>query len=197
MNRAIARKIFRLYIESPIVALMVHLKISPNFVTLIGLLIALSSTYFISAGLFACGGLMLLASGIFDLFDGALARATCKTTIFGALLDSLVDRISEAAILFGLLIWYLSVHSTLGAILTWATLISSFTVSYTRARAEGLGVSITNGIMTRPERVTLMSIGLILGHWWTPIIQISLGIITALSVITTIQRILQVSKNLK
>ena len=176
---------------------MVHLKISPNFVTLIGLLVALLSTYFISTGLFACGGLMLLASGIFDLFDGALARATCKTTIFGALLDSLVDRISESAILFGLLIWYFSVHSTLGAILTWATLISSFTVSYTRARAEGLGVPITNGIMTRPERVTLMSIGLISGHWWTPIIQISLGIITALSVITTIQRILQVNKNLK
>ena len=96
---------------------------------------------------------MLVFSSIFDLLDGALARATGKVTRFGALLDSVVDRVSEAIVLFGLLVYYVSSDVTAGVLLVYLALASSVMVSYLRARSEGLGVDCEVGVMTRARSV--------------------------------------------
>ena len=196
MNRATARKAFSSYIEAPAVGLLTRLGLSPNSLTLIGLLIAVASASLLSVGLLAAGGAALLVSGVFDLFDGAVARATGRATRLGALLDSLVDRVSEAAVLLGLLLFFLGNASTSGAVLVYAALVGSVMVSYVRARAEGLGVDCTRGVMTRPERVAVLGVGLIAGQWWAPLVQVALGVIAALTAVTTVQRVLYVRRAL-
>ncbi len=141
---------------------------------------------------------MLLTSGAFDLLDGAVARATGRVTRFGALLDSVVDRVSEAAILLGLLVFYLSrppsFDSDLGASLVFIALAGSVMVSYVRARAEGLGVECNLGVMTRPERVVTLGVGLVVGQWWLPAASVALGAIAALTIVTTVQRVAHVRR---
>ena len=151
------------YVENPVVLLLRRLGLSPNLVTIIGLLISGVGAYFIGTGQWWIGGLVVLFAGIFDLFDGALARATNGESRFGALLDSTVDRLSEAIVLFGLLAYYLSRDHDIGSILVYAAIIGSIMVSYLRARSEGLGIDCKVGVMTRPERVALVGIGLIVG----------------------------------
>ena len=141
------------YVENPVVSLLRRLGLNPNLVTIVGLLISGVGAYFISAGQWWIGGLVVLFAGIFDLFDGALARATSSVSRFGALLDSTVDRVSEAVVLLGLLAYYLSRDDDVGSILVYAAIIGSIMVSYLRARSEGLGIDCKVGVMTRPERV--------------------------------------------
>ena len=153
MNRTAARKVVSSYLETPVVAILRRIGLSPNSVTLLGLVVAGASAYLLSIGNLWAGGVVLLASGMFDFFDGALARASGRASSFGALLDSVVDRLSEAAVLLGLLVYYLQQDSTEGAVLVYLALAGSIMVSYLRARAEGLGIECKVGIMTRPERV--------------------------------------------
>ena len=195
MNRADARELLSRYVEAPAAKLLVRLGFSPNGITLVGLLIAGASAVLLSAGQLAAGGGVLLFSGIFDLFDGAVARSTGRVTSFGALLDSVVDRVSEAVVLMGLLVFYLDQGPTYGPVLVFGACVGSIMVSYVRARAEGLGIECKKaGIMTRPERVAALGTGLIVGQWWTPAVLIVLGAILALTVVTTIQRMVVVSR---
>ena len=140
---------------------------------------------------------MLLLSGVFDILDGAVARATGHTTQFGAFLDSTIDRASEGLVLLGLLIYFLDNSSSLEVMLVYLALAGSFLVSYVRARAEGLGVECTVGVMTRPERVVLLGAALIISHWWLPVVSIVLGITVSLTIVTTIQRIFHVRGHLE
>ncbi|HUV45912.1 MAG TPA: CDP-alcohol phosphatidyltransferase family protein, partial [Dehalococcoidia bacterium] len=127
------------YITNPIVAVLGKSRLKPNTLTFIELAISIGVAYAIVTGYFLLGGVLVLVSGLFDLLDGALARFTKQSTKFGAILDSAVDRISEAAIFCGLLIWYLPKEgATLEIVAIFAALIGSFLVSYIRARAEGL-----------------------------------------------------------
>ena len=153
------------YVESPVVRILLRLGISPNLVTIVGLLISGVGAYFIGAAQWWIGGLVVLFAGIFDLFDGALARAANSESRFGALLDSTVDRVSEAVVLLGLLWYYLSTDNDVGSILVYVAIIGSIMVSYLRARSEGLGIECKVGVMTRPERVAVVGFGLIVGHW--------------------------------
>ena len=200
MNRAAARRALSLYFETPAAKLLARLGVSPNLVTLFGLVAAGGSAYLLSTGRLWPGGAVLFASGAFDLLDGALARATGRASSFGALLDSVVDRLSEAVVLLGLLIFYAEsspTHSTEGTVLVYLALVGSVMVSYLRARAEGLGIECSMGIMTRPERIVILSFGLVLGHWWPTTVLVVLGIIAGLTLLTSAQRLLHSWRVLK
>ena len=188
-SRDQTRQIITDYVENPVVRVLRRLGLKPNLVTLIGLLISGAGAYFIAIGQWWIGGLVVLFAGIFDLFDGALARATGSASRFGALLDSTVDRVSEAVVLLGLLVYYLSTNDDIGSILVYAAIIGSIMVSYLRARSEGLGIDCKVGVMTRPERVAIVGIGLIVGHWEPNVMLIVLGVISALTVFTAVHRL--------
>ena len=197
MNRADARKVLSSYLEQPVAGALAKIGLTPNIVTLLGLAVAVAGAYLIGIGILWAGGIVLLASGVFDLFDGALARLTGRTSNFGALLDSVVDRVSEAVILLGLLIYYVQLSSTEGLVLVYLALAGSIMVSYLRARAEGLGIECSVGVMTRPERVVTLGVGLIIGQWWPTVVLVVLGVIAGLTFLTTIQRLIHAWRLLK
>ena len=193
-GRDSARQAVADYVERPVARLLARLGLTPNLVTLIGLAIAGAGAYTIAIGQWWVGGLIVLFAGVFDLFDGALARATGKESDFGALLDSTIDRVSEAVVLLGLLAFYLSADDDLGAILVYVALVGSIMVSYMRARSEGLGIDCKVGVMTRPERVAAVGIGLIVGHWLPVVVLVVLGAIGALTTVTAIHRLIHTSR---
>jgi CDP-diacylglycerol--glycerol-3-phosphate 3-phosphatidyltransferase len=197
MNRTEARRVFSSYVETPVARLLARLGLTPNAVTLLGLAVAGGSAYLLSIGNLWAGGVVLLFSGIFDLFDGALARLTGRVTKFGAFLDSMIDRVSEAVVLLGLLVFYIHRASTEGTVLVYLALVGSIMVSYLRARAEGLGIECKVGIMTRPERVAVLGAGLVIGHWWPTAVLIVLGAIAGLTILTSAQRLFHAWKTLK
>jgi CDP-diacylglycerol--glycerol-3-phosphate 3-phosphatidyltransferase len=168
--------------------------VTPNMLTVMGFLVSVAAAVLIAKEYFLAGGLVVLLAGAFDLLDGPLARATGKTTRFGAFLDSTLDRLSEAAVLAGILAYYAYHEGTWESLLAYATFVGSVMVSYLRARAEGLGVKCEVGIFTRAERVVVMSIGLIVGQWIDQAIPVMLGIITALAFFTVIQRLIHVQR---
>ena len=193
-GRDSARQAVADYVERPVARLFSRVGLTPNAVSLIGLAIAGGGAYVIAIGNWWAGGLIVLFAGIFDLFDGALARATGKVSDFGALLDSTIDRVSEAVVLLGLLAFYLSKNNDLGSILVYVALVGSIMVSYMRARSEGLGIDCKVGVMTRPERVAAIGIGLIVGHWVPVVVMVVLGVIGALTTVTAIHRLIHTSR---
>ena len=190
MDRTTARRALSSYLEAPAVGLVDRLGLSPNGVTLLGLLVAGGSAYLLSVGYLLAGGLVLLASGALDLLDGALARATDRVSPSGALLDSVVDRISEAVVLLGLLVFYMRDSTIEGTVLVYLALVGSLMVSYMRARAEGLGIECKTGVMTRPERVIVLVIGLVVAEWWPVAVLVVLATIALLTFLTSGQRLL-------
>ena len=183
---------------SPIVdgiaRVFVKLGFSPSGLTVIGVLVACVAAALIARGMLAAGGVVVLVAGIFDLFDGAVARMTNRATKFGALFDSVMDRVSEAVVLLGLLWFYLEDGEQLGAVLVYVSIVGSTMVSYVRARAEGLGIECKGGLMQRPERVASLGIGIIVGQWWEPAVLIVLGVIAVLTVVTTVQRVVEAAR---
>jgi len=159
-----------------------------------GFLVSVAAGVLIAKEFFLAGGLVVLLAGAFDLLDGPLARATGKTSRFGAFLDSTLDRLSEAAVLAGILAYYAYHEENWESLLAFGTFVGSVMVSYLRARAEGLGVKCEVGIFTRAERVVVMSIGLMFGQRFDLAIPIMLGIITALAFVTVIQRLIHVQR---
>ena len=182
-------------IVSPFVRAAAKLHISPNALTLTGLVISLVSAVIVGSGYLLAGGLVMLFSGLFDMIDGALARSTGKTTKFGALIDSVSDRVSEAALLCALLVMYTLRGSTPGAFLAAAALVGSFLTSYIRARAEGLGLECRVGMFTRAERVIVLGLGLILDQaLWQYGALVAVAILAAFSYVTVVQRMAYVWK---
>jgi len=193
MNLIDIRRNLAYRITGPIVGILSKSRITPNVLTFINLALSIVAAYVIATGHFLVGGVLVLVSGLFDLLDGALARFSKQTTRFGAILDSTVDRISEAAIFCGLLIWYAPQEDAgLKSILILAVLIGSFLVSYIRARAEGLGWQCQVGLFTRAERVIVLAIGLLINQ-----ILIALCILAVFVFITVIQRLVYLWKQAK
>ncbi len=196
MNRAAAREMISAYVERPVAGALAKMGISPNMVTFAGLVGAGISAWLISEGMLWIGGVVMLFAGILDLFDGALARSTGQDSAFGALLDSVIDRVSEIVVLLGLLIYYARADSLEGTVLVYLAVGGSVMVSYLRARSEGLGIDCKVGIMTRPERVAALGFGLIVGHWLPVVMLIVLGVIAALTILTTAQRLFHTGRSL-
>ena len=155
------RSILDSFLVNPILFLLLKLKLTPNTVTFLGFLVCCMSAYFISSGSFLIGGLLVLLSGFMDIFDGALARKMELITDKGAFLDSTLDRLSEAIVLIGLIYFFSSSNETNLVLLTALSLVFSILISYLRARIEGLGYNSKGGFFTRPERVLVVSLGLI------------------------------------
>jgi len=190
MNLINIRRNLAYRITGPVVRILSKSRITPNALTFINLALNIIAAYVIAAGYFLLGGVLVLVAGLFDLLDGALARFTEQTTKFGAILDSVVDRISEAAILCGLLIWYIPQEEAgLEIVLIFVVLIGSFLISYIRARAEGLGWQCQVGLFTRAERVIVLAIGLLTNQ-----IFIALCVLVVFVFITVVQRLAYLRK---
>lgn len=184
-----ARKNTRFIID-PIVGLLARLGISPNALTVAGFAINVVAGVLIGLGHLTAGGLvMALIAMPLDAFDGSLARATNQQSRFGAFFDSVLDRFAEAAILTGLVAYFAGQGDVLSVVATFAALVGSLMVSYTRARAEGLGLECKVGLFSRLGRVILLAAGLILNQ---PVIMIWL--LAVLSNATALQRILHVRR---
>jgi len=158
--------------------------ISPNSLTIAGFLINIGIAYLLATGHFLLGGSLVLVAGAFDLLDGALARTTGKTTKFGALLDSTLDRYSEAVLLFGLVVYYVRDDATTELLLIFAAIVGSMLVSYVRARAEGLGLDAEVGWARRTVRVCTLAVGLMINQ-----VTIALWILAVLTNLTAGQRL--------
>jgi CDP-diacylglycerol--glycerol-3-phosphate 3-phosphatidyltransferase len=178
------------YFSAPAARVLVALHISANVVTTAGFLVAVGAAYLLSEGEFVLGGIVMLIGAIMDMFDGAVARMTNTASTFGAYWDSVLDRLGEAAVLFGLLVFYVRDAHELGAFLAFGTVVLSIMVSYSRARAEGLNVPGDVGIMGRPERIVVLGIGLL-----TQYPEYAMGLIMAVSGVTLVQRTLHVRRN--
>ena len=144
---------------------------------------------------FWLGAVLFVAGSLFDILDGALARAGGKTTPFGAFMDSTTDRMSEAFMLGAIGLVLVREGSELGVGLTTAAIAGSFLVSYTRARAEALGLRGDVGIGSRAERVVVITAGLVLAPW-VPL-EVALAVLTATAWITVLQRVLHVRNQLR
>jgi CDP-diacylglycerol--glycerol-3-phosphate 3-phosphatidyltransferase len=167
-------------------------RISPNVLTFIGLLINIGAAvlFGFASGesqqrMFLYAGLVIIAAGIFDMVDGRVARATNQVTQFGGFFDSVIDRYSDVALFFGLLVYYARADRFFYVVLVGVVMISSVMVSYTRARAESLIGHCKVGFMERPERIVLVIIGALTNHM-APV----LWVIALLSNITVVHRIM-------
>lgn len=173
---------------APVVALLARTTITPNTLTWVGFVITVGAAVLIIFEHFLVAGIVVLVAGLFDMLDGALARATGKVTKFGGILDSTLDRLSEAALLLGLLTVFSRQGQTGESILAGVTLLGSLMVSYVRARIEGAGIECKAGIFTRPERVIIMALGLLLAGV-DFVLVVALSVIAAMSYITVVERL--------
>jgi phosphatidylglycerophosphate synthase len=173
-------------LDAPLGFIAKRIPFSPNTLTITGFIVTLIAAFVIPYNI-RLGGIFIMIGGIFDMLDGVVARTNGKTTKFGAFLDSVLDRYSDA-FLFLSIAWYLAAHGDhIGSFLSIGTLMGAFLISYTRARAEGLGESCHTGIMERPERIILLIFATLTG-WIVQVLWVMLVFTHA----TVIQRILHV-----
>jgi len=192
-----ARRTVAYYLTQPAVRLLARTPVSPNAISWFGFLVTVGAAVLIVTGNLLAAGLVVLLAGFFDILDGALARSTNRATRFGAMLDSTLDRLAEAALFFGILGLFLftgeqpflftSLTREWSVLLVFVTLLGSFLVSYIRARAEALGLECRVGLFTRTERVIVLALGLLLNQ-----VTVALAIIALFSFITVSQRLLYV-----
>jgi CDP-diacylglycerol--glycerol-3-phosphate 3-phosphatidyltransferase len=178
--------------------LFVGLGISPDALTVAGFLGMCAISVVIAAGYEPAGGVLIIVAGAFDALDGTLARLTGRVTRFGAFLDSTLDRWAEGVLFLGIVYRSVSLHDDITTYLAVVALIGSLLVSYTRARAEGLGASIKDGWFTRLERIVVLVAGLILTAWVGQIaMTVALAILAVFTNLTAAQRILAAKRVLK
>jgi CDP-diacylglycerol--glycerol-3-phosphate 3-phosphatidyltransferase len=156
----------------PFVKLLMKLGVTPNAVTVFGFILTVISTVVLIYGaeigdrnnhrFIGYAGFIILAAGAMDMIDGRLARLNNQAHPFGALFDSVVDRYSELIMFFGFCYYMVTQDYLLTSLFCFIAMIGSIMVSYTRARAEGLGVNADVGVMQRPERVVLVAVTSIL-----------------------------------
>lgn len=178
-------------ILDPVVRLALAMHVTANTVTVLGLAITVAAAVLIGSGGLLAGALILMGGSLLDAVDGALARATGGGTPFGGFLDSTIDRASEAIVYLGIAAYYLQgTAPTWPVLAAFIALAGSFMVSYSRARAEGIGISAAVGIAPRTERLVLVIAGLgLAGLGIGPALITALWIIACLTVATTAQRI--------
>lgn len=178
-------------LDKPLTPLAKAFPVNPNIITFIGMIITSSSCFIIPYNLFL-GGIFIITGGVFDMLDGIIARVNGRSTKFGALLDSTLDRIADGFIFLGITWYFFNKNNMEGLIVTLLCMIASFLISYIRARAEGLGVSCKVGIIERPERLIFLAFGCLTGFLYETIL-----VLTLLSWFTVAQRISFVKKGLK
>jgi CDP-diacylglycerol--glycerol-3-phosphate 3-phosphatidyltransferase len=177
---------------------LARLGLSPNALTLIGFGIAVLAAVAAGAGAWLVAGLLVIFGGVFDMFDGLVARATGKVSKAGAFMDSTFDRWGEAVVYVGIVWGCVVAGLDLGALLAAAAMAAAFMVSYTRARAESLGFvpgpGMANiGFAPREVRLVILTVGLIVagiaGSSTALVLEVTLGLLAVLATVTTVQRI--------
>ena len=174
---------------SPVINFFIRLDANPNTFTTIGFIVSIVAAYFAAQGSFKIASLVLLLSGICDTIDGKVARASGKTTKFGALYDSSLDRYAEVLYFLGMAIFFVHAEWYKTSVAIFLGLSGSMMVSYVRARAEGLGFECKVGLLQRPERILLLAAG---GLIHTYALVTSIWIIAIGANFTAIQRIVHI-----
>lgn len=200
------RKTLAYYFTQSTVRLLSKTPIKPNIITWLGFMVTVGAAALIVTEHLLAAGFVVLVAGFFDMLDGALARRTNRTSQFGAVLDSTLDRLSDAVLLLGILVLFLFteensalfilVSKEWAVLLVGLTLLGSLMVSYIRARAEALGLDCQVGLFTRAERVVVLALGLLLSQINYALI-IALLVILAFSFFTVSQRLLYVWRHTK
>ncbi|HKR98892.1 MAG TPA: CDP-alcohol phosphatidyltransferase family protein [Candidatus Dormibacteraeota bacterium] len=168
------------------VPLLRALGLTPNALTVAGLIVCVGAATLIALGYLTAGGLVLLLASLFDILDGALARVTGRMHRYGAFLDSTTDRYAECFTYIALLYYFLfRTHSSVEPMLVTFALMGSLLVSYVRARAQSLGFDADGGLLARPERVVVTVVGLVI----PPALYWALWILAVLTNFTALQRI--------
>ena len=181
------RKVIANNVTQPIVRLLSRTPLTPNAITWTGFGITVIAGALVVTEHLLAAGIVVLVAGFFDMLDGALARLTERVSRFGAILDSTLDRLSEAVLLLSLLAVFVRGQQFAESILVGVTLLGSLMVSYIRARMEGLGIECKAGLFTRPERVIVMALGLLLSRFDYALL-IALAVITFFSWFTVVER---------
>ena len=161
-----------------------HLHLRPNHLTVLGLGVSLLAASAFGTGRTRGAGALLIVAGLCDFFDGSLARASGQVSAFGAFLDSVIDRYSDLVVLLGIVVLFAQMPHARGAVVAMAGLIGSMMVSYTKARAESIGIRCTVGMMERPERMICLIAGALLD-----LLEPALWVLAILSNLTAVQRI--------
>jgi CDP-diacylglycerol--glycerol-3-phosphate 3-phosphatidyltransferase len=170
-------------VVEPMAVALLNLGLTPNRMTVLGLGFSVATAVCLAYGQITAGGLILLLSGPFDALDGAMARLSGRVTKFGGFLDSVTDRWSEMVVLLGLLYFYLQHGQPGPVLLAFIASMGSVMVSYTKARAEGLGLECKIGLLSRVERYLVFSVLLTLNQ---PLL--ALWIVAVLANATALQR---------
>lgn len=179
------------FLDAPLSSIAKRIPVSPNFLTITGFMITVSAALIIPYNV-KLGGICILFGGVFDMLDGIVARTSGRATKFGAFLDSVLDRYSDAFLFLSISYYLAADGNHAGSFLSLGTLVGAFLISYARARAEGLGESCHTGIMERPERIILLIFATLTG-WLVPVLWIML----VLTHITVVQRIYHVWKAMR
>lgn len=177
---------------APLVLALQRAGVTPMAVTMAGLALSFVGAGYVAAGRLRSGAVLLVVSGLCDTIDGSLARSSGRASRFGAFLDSTLDRVAELAYFSALLYHFHAIGARWSGVMIWLTLAAlagSLLTSYARARAEGLGLECTVGLLERPERVVLLVVGLLFGH---VVLNPVIALLAALSIVTFIQRVLHV-----
>ena len=173
----------------PVVSVLFRLNISPNTISVLGFSVVMFSVVLFIRGSLLAAGITFLLGSLLDVLDGELARTGGRVTVFGSILDSVLDRLSEGIVLISFAWYFVDRGETVGALITMLGMLSSIATSYVRARAEAVGVSCLVGWITRPERVFIIAMGMIFGQ-----ILLAVSILFLLTTLTVIQRIAHVRR---
>ncbi len=180
---------------------LIESRLTPNAISLTGFALNLAAAGLVVDRLFFLAGVAFIVGSIMDTLDGRYSRMSWKGTPFGAFLDSTLDRLEEGVVLAAVGAYFASQHNQVAAAAVVAAVLFSLMVSYTRARAEALGVDCKVGLATRPVRVVILSAGLIfargasLGHF--ALLAPAVYVLAGLSFVTTVQRIYHVRSRLR
>jgi CDP-diacylglycerol--glycerol-3-phosphate 3-phosphatidyltransferase len=175
---------------------LIESRLTPNAISLTGFVLNVAAAALVVGRLFFLAGIAFIVGSIMDTLDGRYSRMSGKGTPFGAFLDSTLDRLEEGIVLTAVGAYFAARHMEVAAAATVAAVLFSLMVSYTRARAEALGVACKVGLATRPVRVVILSIGLVFAKGASigdfELLAPAVYVLAALSMVTTVQRIVYV-----
>ncbi|MGZ4173541.1 MAG: CDP-alcohol phosphatidyltransferase family protein [Solirubrobacteraceae bacterium] len=180
---------------------LIESRLTPNAISLTGFVLNVVAAVLVTQRLFFLAGIAFIVGSIMDTLDGRYSRMSGKGTPFGAFLDSTLDRLEEGIVLTAVAAYFASRHDELAVAAVVVAVLGSLMVSYTRARAEALGVACKVGLATRPVRVVILAIGLVfakgasLGNF--SLLAPAVYVLAVLTVVTTVQRILHVRRELR
>jgi CDP-diacylglycerol--glycerol-3-phosphate 3-phosphatidyltransferase len=179
---------------------LIESRLTPNKISLTGFLLNVAAAVLITQRLFFLGGIAFIVGSLMDMLDGRYSRMSGKGTPFGAFLDSTLDRVEEGVVLTAVAAYFAARHNELAVAATVLTVVGSYMVSYTRARAEALGVECKVGVATRAVRVVILSIGLVFakgaGIGDFELLEPAVYVLAALTLFTTLQRVFHVRRQM-